>query len=116
MRRLYDGGLGVMQTGRYEEGAKILSTVAASSYRTTTPAISYGFDSDGKQGRCRAFTVDVGTGLVPCSTSTQGLFGIRPEVTKAIFLSSKDFRGMDHASFSREGLSIDLRAKIKLKW
>jgi len=101
----------LMQTGRFGEGAKILSTVAASSYRTTTPAISYGFDSDGKQGTRGGFTVDAATGLgAMFRTSTEGLFGIRPEVDKGfIVVRPRIPESWDHASFSREGLSIDFK-------
>lgn len=101
-------GWALMKMGRYNEGAKILETVAGASFRREKPCLNYGFTENGAMAKTANDHTDVATGLGSLfRVIVEGLFGVRPNIDQGkIAIRPQLPDDWDHASFQRDGLAM----------
>lgn len=99
-------GWAMFLTGRHEEGARILQTVAGGNFRNTSPGFSYIYGPDGTVGGDDPGTVQGAW----TRSMVEGLFGVRPNVDeKRIYVRPRIPKDWGYAVFDRPGLKIDYR-------
>jgi len=98
----------LLQTGHYDEGCRLLETIAGSGFRSPSPGMSYVVDSRGVYFHGDLGGKDPATAIGALGRAVvEGVFGVEPHLDRKHFvLRPRLAWNWDKASFSRKGLAI----------
>lgn len=101
-------GWALLLAGDFEAGTDVIQTLAAASYRHTSPGFTYTFDQHGVQGGGDPATAQ-GAFI---RTLVEGLFGVQPRLHRGEIPVCPRFpEGWESAGFHRPGLAVEWRCE-----
>ena len=96
----------LLQTGRFDEGTKLLETIGAASLRAPSPGLNYTWDQHGQQGGNDPATAQ--GALTRCLV--EGVYGIEPHLERHEIVIRPSFPSdWSEASFGRPGVEYGWR-------
>jgi hypothetical protein len=98
----------LMLAGHYDEGGRLLETIASTSYRSASPGFSYIVYPGGVYKHGGVGGMDPATVLgAVARTTVEALFGVEPHLDqKRLVIQPRFPSHWDHAAFERAGLSM----------